>query len=116
MHLLLRWILNAMALLVVAYLIPGFHVDSFYTALIVALVLGIVNAIIRPILIILTLPVTILTLGIFALVINAILILFVSTIVKGFSVAGFGPAFMGGILLWVISWATGAILEKKPLS
>ncbi len=114
MYLLLRWVFNAIALLLVAYLIPGFHVDSFYTALIVALVLGIINAVIRPILIILTLPVTILTLGLFALVINALLILFVSTVIKGFSVDGFGPAFIGGALLWLIAWATGSILEKKP--
>jgi putative membrane protein len=113
MYLLLRWILNALALLLVAYLVPGFHVASFYSALIVALILGIVNAIIRPILILLTLPVTILTLGLFALVINALLILFVATIVKGFSIDGFGPAFIGGTLLWLMAWATGALLEHK---
>ena len=112
MHLLLRWLLNALALLAVAYIVPGFHVASFYTALIVALILGIVNAVIRPILLLLTLPVTILTLGLFALILNALLILFVSTIVKGFSIDGFGAAFVGGTLLWLIAWATGALLKE----
>lgn len=113
MYLLLRWVINALALLLVAYLVPGFHVESFYTAVVVALILGIVNAIIRPILIILTLPVTILTLGLFALIINALLILFVSTIVEGFAIDGFGPAFIGGTLLWIIAWLSGAFLERK---
>jgi len=95
MNLIIRLLLNAAALLLVAYLVPGFSVDGFYAALIVAIILGIVNAIIKPILVLLTLPITILTLGLFTLVINALLIWFVSTIVKGFYVESFGAALIG---------------------
>jgi len=112
MHLLLRWLLNAVALLLVAYLVPGFHVSTFYTALIVALVLGILNAVIKPIIVILTLPINILTLGLFTLVINAVLIWFVSTIVKGFTVDSFWTALVGGVVLWVMSWVTNALTKK----
>ncbi|MCH7492685.1 phage holin family protein [Patescibacteria group bacterium] len=112
MNLIIRLILNAGALLLVAYLVPGFSVDSFYSALIVAVALGIVNAIIKPILIILTLPITILTLGLFTLVINGLLIWFVSTIVKGFNVESFTAALIGGVILWVISWFTNAVTKK----
>lgn len=96
----------------VAYLVPGFHVNSFYAALIVAVILGIVNAIIKPIIMILTLPITILTLGLFSFVVNAGLILLVSTVVKGFSVDGFVPALIGGAVLWVFSWFTSAVTKK----
>lgn len=112
MYLLFRWLLNAAVLLLVAYIVPGFHVDSFYTALIVALVLGILNAVIKPILVILTLPITILTLGLFTFIINAGLILLVSTMVKGFTVDGFVPALVGGLVLWVMSWFTSAITKR----
>ncbi|HCJ52109.1 MAG: hypothetical protein A2898_02715 [Candidatus Kerfeldbacteria bacterium RIFCSPLOWO2_01_FULL_48_11] len=112
MQLILRWLLNALALLLVAYLLPGFEVSSFYTALIVALVLGIVNAIIKPVLILLTLPITILTLGLFTLVINALLIWFVASFIEGFSIDGFTTALLGGVILWVISWLTNGITRK----
>ena len=72
-YLLFRWVINAIALLVVANVVPGFGVSTFYTALIAALVLGLVNALIRPLLFILTLPVTILTLGLFTFVLNALM-------------------------------------------
>ncbi len=105
--------MNALALLIVANLVPGIHVESLYTALFVALVLGIVNAVIRPILVLLTLPITVLTLGLFTFVINGLLLWFVSTVVKGFSVAGFAAAFWGALLLWLISWATNTLLKKS---
>ncbi|MFH0852968.1 MAG: phage holin family protein [bacterium] len=114
MNLLLRWLLNAVALILVAYLLPGFAVNSLYSALVVAFFLGILNAIIRPILIILTLPVTLITLGLFTLVINAAIILFVSSFVKGFEVNGLGPAILAGILLWLISWFTNSLIKKRP--
>ncbi|MFH0804839.1 MAG: phage holin family protein [Patescibacteria group bacterium] len=112
MYILLRWLLNAAALMAVAYLVPGFHVQTFYTALIVALVLGIVNAVIKPILVILTLPISILTLGLFTFVINASLLLLVSTVVKGFEVESFTAALLGGLVLWVISWFTSAVTKR----
>lgn len=112
MHLLLRWLLNALALLLVAVLVPGVTVDGFYAALIVALVLGIVNALVRPILIFLTLPINVLTLGLFTFVINALLFWFVSTVVKGFHVSGFAAAFWGALVLWAVSWITNVMLSN----
>lgn len=111
-YLLFRWILNAIALLFVAYVVPGFGVSSLYTALIAALILGLVNALVRPLLFILTLPVTILTLGLFTFVLNALMILLVSTIVKGFTVDGFVPALLGAIVLWGISMMTNWIIDE----
>lgn len=113
MHLLLRWILNALALLLVTRVVPGVSVDGFYAALVVALVLGIVNALVRPILIFLTLPINLLTLGLFTFVINALLFWFVSTLVKGFQVTGFAAAFWGALVLWAVSWITNALLSKE---
>lgn len=107
-----RWILNSLIILALPYLVPGINVGSFWSALIVALVLGIVNALIRPILIVLTLPITLLTLGFFILVINALLLLFVSTIVKGFDVSGFWPAFFGSIVIWAGSLLTNSLLHQ----
>src|SRR3989338_3277983 len=115
-YLLFRWIINAVALLVVANVVPGFGVDTFYSALIAALVLGLVNALIRPLLFILTLPVTILTLGLFTFVLNALMILLVSTIVKGFEVNGFVPAFLGALFLWVISLLTNWLIDHAKES
>ncbi|OGL61973.1 hypothetical protein A3C09_01435 [Candidatus Uhrbacteria bacterium RIFCSPHIGHO2_02_FULL_47_44] len=112
MELLLRWLLNALALIIVANVVPGIHVDSFYHALIAALILGLANALVRPILIVLTLPVTILTLGLFILVINALMILLASTIVKGFTVTGFVPAFLAAIALWFMSMVTNWFIQS----
>ena len=113
MHLIFRWILNALALLLVTRVVPGVAVDGFYAALIVALVLGVVNALIRPILIFLTLPINLVTLGLFTFVINALMFWFVSTLVKGFHVSGFAAAFWGALVLWAVSWITNALLSKE---
>lgn len=104
--LLFRWLINALSVLLVAYVVPGIRVESFYTALLVALVLGILNAVVRPILIILTLPITLITLGLFTLVINAVLFWLVSTWVKGFYVDTFWAAVLGALILWVLSMLT----------
>jgi putative membrane protein len=112
-YLLARWIVNAAALLLVAYLYPGVTVEGFGAALIAALVLGLVNAVLRPLLIILTLPVTLLTLGLFIFVINALLFWFVAEIVHGFRVTGFGAALLGSILFSIITLISSAILFKK---
>jgi len=104
--LLLRWIINALALILVAHIVPGFTITSFYTALIAALVLGLINATIRWVILVLTLPLNILTLGLFTLVVNAGMILLASSVVKGFTVTGFGPAFMAALALWIISLLT----------
>jgi putative membrane protein len=108
--LLLRWLLNAAALMLVAYLYPGVQVDSLGSAIVAAVLLGLVNAVVRPILVVLTLPVTILTLGLFIFVINALLFWFVAEIVGGFHVSGFGAAFVGSILYSVITLLTSWIV------
>lgn len=109
--LLASWIINALALLIVSNVIPGFEVSDFYAALVAALILGFVNATIRWILVILTLPITIVTLGLFTFVINALMIWLVATIVEGFSVTSFSAALMGAILLWLISFFTNVFLK-----
>lgn len=111
-QLLLRWLINAGALLALPFLFDSIQINGFYTALIVALVLGLVNAIIRPVLVLLTLPVTLLTLGLFILVINALLFWFVASFVDGFSVTGFWSAFFGAIVYALISWALSALLFR----
>lgn len=112
MRLLLVWLINAVALLALRYLLPSIQVDSFMAALVAALVLGLINAVIRPLLILLTLPVTLLTLGLFIFVINGLLFWFVGSFVPGFHVAGFWPGVFGAIIYSVISWALSAILLK----
>ena len=113
MHLLIRWIVNAAALMLVAYLYPGVSVTSFGAAMVAALVLGLVNAVIRPILVLLTLPVTLLTLGLFLFVINALLFWFVAEVVQGFQVSGFGGALIGSILYSLITLVTSWIFFRR---
>jgi len=113
MHLLIRWIVNAAALMLVAYLYPGVAVTSFGAAMVAALVLGLVNAVVRPILVLLTLPVTLLTLGLFLFVINALLFWFVAEVVQGFHVAGFGSALLGSILYSIITLITSWIFFRR---
>jgi len=113
LYLLFRWLLNAAALLLVAYLYPGVQVTSFGAALLAAVVLGLVNAVIRPILLVLTLPVTILTLGLFIFVINALLFWLVAELVGGFHVAGFWAVLVGSILYSVITLVTSWIVFGK---
>jgi putative membrane protein len=112
MLLIVRWLLNSLALLGISYLIPGIQVESFITALIVALVLGLVNAIIRPLLMLLTLPINLMSLGLFSLVINAFLFWLVSRWIPGFVVPGATEAFLGALILWAVSWITNALLKK----
>ncbi len=104
MKLIARLLLVVLALLLVSRYVPGIHVESFYTALIVALVLGALNLTVRPILLILTLPVNLITLGLFTFVLNAGLFWFVATFVEGFAVAGFIPAFIGAFIISVTHW------------
>lgn len=113
MRLLLLWILNAVALLAVTYLLPSIQVSGFGTALFAALVLGFINTLVRPVLAILTLPITVLTLGIFYLVLNGLLFWFASALLPGFQVAGFGSAVFGALLYGVIAWALSALIPNK---
>ena len=110
MRLLLVWLINAVALIALTSLMSSIQVDSFVTALIAALVLGLINTFIRPLLVLLTLPATVLTLGLFIFVINGLLFWFVGSFVQGFHVAGFWSAILGAILYSIISWALSALL------
>ena len=111
MKLLVLWLVNAVALMAVAYLLPGVTVASFVTALIAALILGLVNAVIRPLLILLTLPATLLTLGLFIFVINGLLFWMVASLLDGFRVAGFWSAVLGAIVYGLISWAASTLIS-----
>ena len=100
-----RLIINMVAILIISYLFPRLiWVDGFLAALFTAFLLGMVNAIIRPVLVFLTLPITVLTLGLFLLVINGLMLWFVSALISGFHVNGFGGAILGSILISVVSW------------
>jgi putative membrane protein len=109
MTVLLTWLINALALLI-TYLVPSIHIRSFGTALIVAVVLGLINTILRPVLILLTLPVTIVTLGLFILVVNALCFWLCASLLKGFEVSGFWSAFFGSILYSIVSWLLSALI------
>jgi putative membrane protein len=113
MRLLLLWILNAVALLAVTWLLPSIQVSSFGTALVAALVLGFINTLVRPVLAILTLPITVLTLGIFYLVLNGLLFWLASALLPGFRVEGFFSALVGAILYGVIAWALSALIPNQ---
>src|SRR5512145_897381 len=109
MKLLLHWLISALALLALPYRLSFIHVSSFYVALIVAVILGLLNTIVRPILILLTLPVTLLTLGLFIFVINALLFQLADNLVDGFNVGGFWPALFGSIVYSLISWMLSSL-------
>jgi putative membrane protein len=113
MRLLLVWILNVIALLVVAYLYPGVQLQDWQSAAIAALVLGLVNTLVKPVLVILTLPVTIVTLGLFLLVLNALLFWGVASLVPGFHVTGFWAAMLGAILYSVIGWLLSMLIPDN---
>ena len=113
MRLLLLWILNAVALLLVTYLLPSIQVSGFGSALIAALVLGFINTLVRPVLAILTLPITLLTLGIFYLVLNGLLFWLAGALLPGFEVGGFFSAIVGAILYGLIAWGLSALIPNK---
>ena len=113
MSFLLQWLVSGVAIIITAYLLPGVALEGFLAALVTALVLGLVNAIIRPILILLTLPLNILTLGLFTLVINALLIMLAASIVPGFAVQGFWWALLFGIVLAIVNFALSPLLKSS---
>jgi putative membrane protein len=113
MRILLVWLINALSLLAVPYVLPSVSIDSFYVALVTALLLGLVNTLIRPLLVIVTLPITILTLGLFTLVINGLLFWFVASFVQGFHVGGFWSAFWGAIVYSLISSVASWLLLPR---
>ena len=113
MKLLLRWALNAVALMLVPEVLTEIRVDGYAAALISALLLGFVNAIIRPVLVLVTLPITILTLGLFTLVINALMFWAVSGLVAGFVVPDFWTAFWGALLYSLLTWLVSLALSDR---
>ena len=113
MRLLLLWILNAVALLAVAWLLPGIVLEGFGSALLAALGLGFINTLVRPVLTLLTLPITLLTLGIFYLVLNGLLFWLAGALLPGFHVQGFGAALLGALLYGVIAWLLSALIPNS---
>jgi len=110
MLLILRFAISILAVFVAEYIVPGVTVETLYAGVIVALILGVLNLVIRPILLLLTLPITILTFGLFAFVINALLFWFVASFVEGFAVSGFVAAFLGALIVSLINWAADRLL------
>ncbi len=112
MGLILVWILNAVALLIVAYILPGIAVSSFGSALIAALVLGLLNTLVKPVLVLLTLPITIVTLGLFLLILNGLLFWFAGSVLKGFVVNGFWWAMLGALIYSIVSGLLTGLLAS----
>lgn len=113
MYLLARLFLNALAVMLVAFLVPGVAVRSFPYAFGAALVLALVNALIRPLFLLLSLPVNILTLGLFTFVINALMFWLASSVAPGFRVEGFAAAFWGALVFWIVSWLTNMLIWNE---
>jgi putative membrane protein len=111
-RLLIHWLLSAVALLVVSNLVPGFYVEGLGPALVAALVIGLLNATVGFFLKIITFPISILTLGLFLLVINGMMIMVASSLVRGFHVRGFGPAFWGAVVLALLGMLIRAITKS----
>ena len=112
MKLILQWFISASALLLVAYLYSGVQFDSFGSALIAAFVIGLFNAVLRPVLVILTLPVTVVTVGLFLFVINALMFWSAAGVLSGFHVSGFGAALLGSLLYSLISVVIDSALSR----
>ena len=113
MGFLLRVVINALAIMLAASILPGIAVDGLVPALAAGLLLGLVNAFVRPVLLILTLPITLLTLGLFLLVLNGFCFWLVASLVSGFHVAGFGSALLGSLMVSVVSWILTALVSDS---
>ena len=109
----IRWLILTAAIMFTSYVIDGIQVKGFFTALFAAAILGILNAFFRPILIILTLPINILSLGLFTFIINAMLLKMASGVISGFEVYGFWSAVFGSLLISVVSWALSSFINKQ---
>jgi putative membrane protein len=109
----LRWLILTVAIIVTSYLLDGIRVSGFFSAFFAAAILGILNAFFRPILLILTLPINILSLGLFTFVINAIMLMMVSGLLSGFEVYGFWSAVFGSLLISLVSWALTSFISER---
>ena len=114
MHgLLLRWLVLTAAIMIAAYVIEGIQVGGFLSAFFTAAILGILNAFFRPILIVLTLPINVLTLGLFTFVINALMLMMASGVISGFAVSGFWAAVFGSLLISLVSWVLNSLINDR---
>jgi putative membrane protein len=112
MKLIAKWLLNAAALLAVAYLYSGVQIKSYTAALIAAVVIGLFNAVLRPVLVVLTLPVTVVTLGLFLFVINALMFWSAAAVLDGFHVSGFGAALIGSLIYSLLGIVIDSLLQR----
>lgn len=112
MNFLIRLIISTLAVLVTAYLLPGIYVESFLTAVIVALVLGFLNSIVKPLLVLFSLPAIIFSFGLFLIVINTLIIILADKLIDGFKVNGFGWALLFSIVLWIVTSILNAIKKR----
>ena len=112
MKIIIRWLLLAAALLLVAYLYPGVTIKSFGAAMLAAFVLGLFNTLLRPVLVLLTLPVTLITLGLFLFVINALMFYFAASVLDDFHVSGFGAALIGSVLYTLCGMVIDVAMER----
>ena len=109
----IRWLTSTGAIILTSYLLGGIHVDGFFTAFFAAAMLGILNALFRPIALLVTLPINILTLGLFTFVINALMLKMASGVISGFEVHGFGTAVLGSLMISVISWLLNSFIDGR---
>ena len=110
---LIRWLILTVSIIITSYVMDGIYVSGFFSAFLAAAVLGILNAFFRPILFLLTLPITIVTLGLFTFVVNAIMLLMVSGVISGFAVRGFWSAVFGSLLISIVSWLLTSFIGEK---
>ncbi len=110
---LLRWLISTVSIIITAYLINGIHVSGFFSAFSAAAILGILNAFFRPVLFIITLPINILSLGLFTFAINAVLLMMVSGVIPGFGVDGFWTALFGSLLISLVSWLLTSLVNER---
>ena len=113
MGFLLRVLINTLAIVLAAHLIPGIQLDGILSAVAAGLLLGVVNAIVRPVLLILTLPITLVTLGLFLLVLNGLCLWLVAAVVKGFHVSGFWSAVLGALVVSAVSWVVTVLVSDS---
>jgi putative membrane protein len=115
MHFLLRLLINGIVFYLIAMYVPGIHTNGFGAAVLAAFIFGIVNAIVRPIVLLLTLPLTIVTLGLFIIIVNALMFWLATWIAPGFKVDGFTPALIGGIIMMIVGIVTNHLLKEQSV-
>lgn len=113
LYVILRWVINALLLVLITYMVPGVYVQNFYYALAIVVVLGLANALIRPIIVLLTLPINVLTLGLFTIVINGFMFWLVASILEGFSVTNFWAALIGALIYALLSILVSYLEGKR---